>query len=475
VTQAALHPSDLEPSLVAGQTYATRRLRLRIDAAAIVSVLIALLYVLPTALIVPQLTVAGRPALLLSMGLFAWWLLVRLNPWLVMVGPQPLRWAALFYLLSILLSYIAGLVRGLPSLEANRQNFTVLMTFEFLGLMLMAADGIPNWARLYGVLRVYAWSAGFMAFVGLVQSVFEYDIARLIAIPGLQWNYELIGFEQRGGGAQFFRVAGTATHYIEFSTVMAMAVPFAIHFARFAPTRNGRLLYAGLALLVAGVIPMTISRTGVVALLSAFGVMFAIAWRWRTRYNILGVGIGLVACLMVVKPGLLGTIKSLFLGAPNDPSIQGRTDDYTYVARWFAQRPWLGRGPGTLIPDLYLVLDNQWLLTLVTGGLVGVAALVVLHLTCISLATIALRRSVRAADRDLCAALISTQIVAMVVAATFDSFAFTTFLFTLGLMSGLTGAVWRFTHPARTIRTATPRRFFRVRSGEPLTETGHKP
>ena len=151
-------------------------------------------------------------------------------------------------------------------------------------------------------------------------------------------------------------------------------------------------------------------------------------------------------------------LGGVFLWAGADPSITGRTQDYDYVAYWFSQRPWLGRGPGTLIPDLYIILDNQWLLTLVTGGIVGVVALAGLHVTCISLSMTALRRSATAEDRHLCAALLSSQIVAILVGLTFDSLSFTTFAFTLALMSGLCGAVWRFTHPARTVRTSTVRR-----------------
>ena len=124
----------------------------------------------------------------------------------------------------------------------------------------------------------------------------------------------------------------------------------------------------------------------------------------------------------------------------------------------FAQRPLLGRGPGTLIPDLYLILDNQWLLTLVTGGIVGVAALVGLHLTCISLAVTAMRRSTKPEDRHLCAALVAAQVVSILVAATFDSLSFTTYSFTLALLSGVCGSVWRFTHPAREVRTSTVKR-----------------
>jgi O-antigen ligase len=186
--------------------------------------------------------------------------------------------------------------------------------------------------------------------------------------------------------------------------------------------------------------------------------MFVAAWDWRLRYNMMAVGAVLVLGLVFVKPGLLGTLKAMFLWVGADPSISGRTQDYDYVAYWFAQRPLLGRGPGTLIPDLYIILDNQWLMTLITGGLVGVVALAAFHLTCVWLAITAMRRSSSAEDRHLCAALLSAQVVAILVGLTFDSFSFTTFSFTLALASGLSGAVWRFTHPARTVRTSTVRR-----------------
>jgi O-antigen ligase len=459
MTTSTVHPVDLEPSLIGPGTYSSRRINIRLDVATVIALLVCLLYMLPAALIVPGLTFAGRPALLLALGLFAWWLLARLSPSLFVSGPQPLRWACLFYLVSMLLSYTAGLLRGLPTLEANRQNFTLLVTFEFIGLVLMSADGIANWERLRKILRVFVWAAAFMAMVGLIQSLFEYDIAQRLIVPGLELAGDMADFQKRGDDG-LFRVAGTATHYIEFSTVLAMAVPFGLHFARFAPHRRSRRTFAVLTLLIATAVPVAISRTGVVALGAALAVMFVAAWNWRLRYNMLLIGAAVAGAMTVLRPGLLGTLRAMFAAGEQDPSITGRTEDYDMVGHWFSQRPWFGRGPGTLIPDFYIILDNQWLMTLVTCGIVGVAALAVLHFTCIGLASVALRRSTTAEDRHLCAALISSQVVAILVGATFDSFSFTTFAFTLALMSGLAGAVWRFTHPSRLIRTSTVNRLF---------------
>ena len=453
------HPVDFEPSLVADRTYESRRRRTRVDVVMVLTLTICLLFILPGALIVPNLTFAGRPGLLVALLLCAWWLISRLHPRLVMTGPQPIRWVAFAYLTATLVSYIAGLVRGLPPVEAKAQNFALLELFEFFGIMLMMADGIPNWERLKGVLRVFVWCSGFMAVTGLAQAILKIDIAHYLTVPGLEFHGGLVGFENRGAGGQF-RVAGTAQHYIEFSAVMAMAAPYAIHLARYTADRRQRRWFAVIAVLIAAAVPISISRTGIAAL----GIMLLVVlptWRWRLRYNIIAFGVIMSAVLMVVRPGLLGTLRGMFFNSEEDPSIQGRTQDYASVSLFFHERPWLGRGPRTLVPEDYggLVLDNQWLYSLVTVGVLGVAVLMLLHIVCVSLAAIAYKRATRDEDRHLCAVLISTQLIAAFAGATFDSMYYTTFTSTLALMAGACGAVWRFTHPARTVRTSTVKRF----------------
>jgi O-antigen ligase len=452
MTAVSYHPYDLEPSLVEAGTYATRR-RTRIDVAAMIILMIALLYLIPGTLIVPNMSFAGRPALLLAFALFCWWGLTRLNHRLAMSGPQPMRWAAFAYAVGTIASYLAGMLRGLPGLEANAQNFAMLQLLQFIGVTLIVADGIPNWLRLKSVLQFLVWCAGYMAVIGIVQSVTKIDVSQYMMIPGLEVKGQIVGLSERG--SDFFRVASTAAHYIEFSALMAIAVPFGIHFARFAELRRNRRIAVLCTLLCAVALPMSISRTGVVALAAVLVIMM-IQWGWRMRYNILSMMIVVVGGLAAVRPGLLGTVTYMFTGADEDPSISGRTDDYELIGHWFAQRPWLGRGPNSLVPELYqgLVLDNQWLYTLVTQGLVGVIVFAGMHITAITLAVVAWRRSERDEDRHLCAALVSSQVVSLLVAATVDSLWFTTFAVTAFLLMGACGTVWRLTHPARSVRTS---------------------
>lgn len=454
MTALDLHPLDLDPTLVERRTYATRRRRHLFDVGALLTLTAALAMLIPTHLVIPQATGGiGRPAAALGLALGAGWFLAKFHPRLAVRGPQPLRWAAACYLTAILLAYAAGQVRGLTTLESGGADRALIATLVFLGIVLTCADGLPNRARMDDLMRAVVWLGAAMATIGLIQFAFRFNIVAYIDIPGLvSHREEALGFRARGG-ADLVRVASTAGHYIEFSTVMAMALPFGLHVARFGHTRLVRQCAVVAALLMATAIPVTLSRSGIIALFAGL-VLLAFFWPPRMRFNVAVMAVGLMAVLMVVRPGLLGTLRSLFTNLGNDPSIEGRTDDYEVVAAYLAERPLFGRGPGTFIPTVYRYLDNEWLMHLITAGVVGTAALAALHITAIVLAATAYRRARHAADRHLCACLIAVQVMAMLVAGTFDSMAFTTHTILLALLTGAAGAMWRFTHPARQVRSA---------------------
>jgi O-antigen ligase len=443
---------DLEPSLLGDRLYLSRRRFLQTDAAALLGVMICLLTLIPSRLIVPNMTDLGRPALLIGFLLFIWWLLARLNPRLTLLGPQPMRWALMLFFLTALVSYAVGFLRGLTEIEANGADRAMLFVLIFAGVLLTAADGIPNWRRLDSVIQIFVACCAIMSFIGLLQFVLYMDVTQYITIPGLQAKGWTPGLEIRGSG---IRVASTTGHYIELSTVLAIALPFAIHLAMFAASRGRRQISAGLALVIAAGIPATLSRTGFVGLGIVILVMTPV-WSWRMRYNMLLVAVVLGGFMVAVKPAVVDTVTRMFSGAADDPSITARTKRYDMVNYYFVQRPWLGRGTGTWISPQYQYLDNQWLDTALQGGIIGVAALLIMHLTGITLAGLALRRSTTREGKHLCAALIAAQLISIFVGFTFDSLSFSTYATVLALMLGLCGTVWRFTHPKRMIRTSIP-------------------
>jgi len=455
VTALGLEQSDLESARVASRTYVSRRRATKVDAASVICVLIALLTLVPSRYILPGMTDLGRPALIVGLLLFAWWVSVRLTPHLVLPGPQPIRWALLAFTVSMLVSYAVGQLRGLTTMEANGADRALLFLAIFAGVALGAADGIANLARLNRVVAVLVVCGTIMAVIGLIQFAFSLDLTAVFTIPGLESKKEVLGFEERGSGV---RVASTATHYIELATVLATILPFAIHQAMFATSRRRRnLAILASALLAAGVLA-TISRSGILAVFVVVLVLLP-TWNWRQRYNFLAMAVILAVAITIAKPSLVRTISRLFDDPSNNPAFTVRQERYPLVWYYVSQRPWLGRGTGTYLAPQYQILDNQWLAFLISNGIVGVAALLAMHVTGITAALLARRRASSVELRHLCAVLISSQLIALVVAGTYDSLSFLTYATVVALTLGLCGTVWRLTHPSQQIRTATPRWF----------------
>jgi O-antigen ligase len=453
VAEPPHHPPDLEPALVGPRAYASRRRRHLLDAGSALALAAALAILVPGHLVLPGLGAIGRPVTVFGVCLAVCWFASRLHPHLATPGPQPLRWAAAAYLGAIMAAYAAGFLRPLAGEEAAAADRAMVFYLVYVAVALVCADGIPSRTRLDDLLQTLVALGAVMAVIGHVQVAFGINLVERIRIPGLVDHLEAVEFRARGDGQ--FQVASTALHYIEFSTVMALLVPFAIHAARHARTGAGRTAAAVGAVLIAAAVPVSLSRTGMVGLAVGLLVLSA-CWSWRTRYAVGMLACGLLAALMVVRPGLLGTLRSIFVHAADDPSVQGRIEDYGPAFAYIAERPLLGRGPGTFIPTLYRYIDNDWLVHLITVGVVGTAAYAAWHVTALALALIAYRRSQREVDRHLCACLMAAQATAVVVAALFDAMAFTTHTLVLSILTGAAGAMWRLTHPSRRVRTAHP-------------------
>jgi O-antigen ligase len=466
-TAPPIPSSDLEPSRISDQTYVTRRRLTYVDAAVLLGVTIVLISIVPSYEIVPGLTALGRPGLIVGFLLFCWWILVRCTSHLAMSGRQPMRWALLLFMISALISYAAGFLRGLTHIEANSADRTMLYYCILVGVALTAADGVPNWLRLQGVIQVLVWSAAIVAMIGLIEYLTGTNLTNYMAVPGLSAKFDALGFEARGDG---FRVASTTTHYIELAAYLAMALPFAIHLARFGHHRKRRRLALICSLIIAAGIGASISRTGLLAMALMLIVLVPI-WGWRTRYNVLVIAVGLVGALGAASPGMFKTLSNLFSSPSSNPAFTVRAARYPMVFHYVDERPWFGRGTGTYIAPQYQTLDNQWLTTLISNGVLGAIALAALSITGIVLASLALRRCKDPADRHLCAVLIATQLIAIAVAGTFDSLSYSTYATIFALSLGLCGAVWRLSHPTRTVRTSTTRWFLDRELEEPQSLT----
>lgn len=411
------------------------------DTVAFLTVFVGLLILIPARLVFAPLGGAGRPAVIFGAVGAVWWGLDRILPKARSWRPNLVRQVIWLHLAVFGLTWTLGYGRGLPADEARATDRALIATLALTGVALLAADGIRDRRRLDVLLQRLTVLGAVLAVVGIVQFVTGVDLARKIVIPGLSLNRELYGIGQRGG-PQFNRVAGTATHPIEFGVVCALLLPLALHYALFARSRVERQWRWIAVMLLALAVPFSLSRSGTVALVAGLLVLLP-AWTRRIRHQALLVMVAGMVLLRSTIPGLLGTIRSLFKNLGSDPSVQGRTDDYDTVLDLVSQRPWFGRGPRTFLPEKYIVLDNQFLDTLVTMGAVGVFALALLFLGPLAVARRIHRSDHPEETRHLGRALAAGLLAATLTSFTFDSFSFPMFSGCLFLLIGCTGALLR--------------------------------
>jgi O-antigen ligase len=122
-----------------------------------------------------------------------------------------------------------------------------------------------------------------------------------------------------------------------------------------------------------------------------------------------------------------------------DASVTSRTDSYDTALSFFSISPLFGRGFGTFLPA-YRIVDNQYLLSAIEIGIVGLAAL-------LSLVLIAMIKPLRHRRqwqtqpmRGLGPALFASMLAGGMILAFFDAFAFSQAVGTLFMVIGLCGA-----------------------------------
>ena len=408
------------------------------DVLALLTLLVVVLLGVPSELIVAPLGAAGTPAQIIGICLLVLWVISRLAPRQGAEGVGPVKWLLLFLVVALMLSYIKGTGQPLSSEEKSSADRAVLTLMAWSGMLLALADGVETKARLDRLLRLLSGGVVGIAVLGMVQFFLGIDIAHLFTIPGLTANHDFGSLVQR---SDFRRVSGTTLHPIEFGVVLSMVLPLIVHYAIQA-RGAARWRWAAAAGIVAFALPMSVARTAMLGGAVAVAVAF---WSWPRRVKI-RVGLlippGLLA-MSVAVPGLLGTIKSLFLNASTDPSTLGRLDDYNAVWYYFGLEPWTGRGVGTFIPSLYRTLDNQYLGTLVESGIVGLVALLALLGGGVLTAFVIAERVEDRSERSLAAALAAGLAVPLVSFVTFDGLAFPMCAGITFLLLGAVASLWR--------------------------------
>lgn len=406
------------------------------DAVTALCAFLVVLLGIPSGLIVSQLGSMGSPATLFGLLALMWWCWHHIHrPTATTVGVQPVRWALAIFMLLVLMSYIRAMTLPISGDEISPADSAFLRLSGLAGIALLANDGIRDSQRMHTLVRFLIVGGTLVALLSMVQFFTGEIWVDRLEIPGLSRNLAL----DLGSRQGLARPSGTASHPIEFATLVSLVVPIAIMDAKGRdPARLRHLI--PVVVLVLGV-ALSLSRTAIVCVGLALVLIFPAlpkAWRWGGAI----AALILAGVLYVAVPGMVGTLRGLFLGITDDPSVLSRTDAYAIAGEFLARSPLIGRGLGTFLPK-YWIVDNMYLQLLVEIGLVGVCAILGLFVTAIVCAWRARRLFPSGRDRDLATGLMASLAAGATSFAFFDALSFQQAAYCMFLLVGMAGAMWR--------------------------------
>jgi hypothetical protein len=412
----------------------------RRDPQTVLTLVVVLLFLLPqNYVLVGPLKSVGNPAQLVGMLALALWCCGRILGLIRATERHPIRWVMLVYAIAALASFAAAMSNSTLTIAESAGTARALFPIAaVLGIGLLAVDGLASRERVVTVLQRLVWVGGVAAFIGIVEFAIKgFSYRDAMRLPGLTINTELID-ETRSG---FDRIHAAASHPIEYAVALGALAPLALHFAVHAQNQARRQLNALVFVVICVAIPMTVARSGIVAV--AVGLAFyAVHLSNRAKLNLAVLGVIGLGLYRAMVPGLLGTLKSLLLIGEEDPSIAGRTEDYAEIPRLMAGFVAFGRGLGTFEPTAYFYLDNQYLGSLLEGGVLGLATLIITYVVGFCVARGVRHRSDDQSMRGLGEALAASIAAFAISAAIFDELSFRQSAFTLFLLLGCAGALW---------------------------------
>jgi O-antigen ligase len=411
------------------------------DGATILCVFVAVLMLIPARAVVRGLPLSLTPANIAALFALICWLCAQLTLTLGMAkGRTPVRTSLFVYMLANLMSYGYANYAALPADEVKLSDHAIVLVAANVAVALMMNDGVRGLLRLDRVLKCVVVCGTGVALIGCCQFVLKIDLTKYLALPGLRFTSDDGFVETRNSLA---RVAGTTGHPIEFGVLCAMLVPLAAHFAFQAKERREPALRWWLCcLIIAAGLMFSISRSAVLGI-GAIAVVLFLGWPAKRRLYALITGAVFLGLIKLAVPSLLGALWDLFANFGRDTSISHRTYAQAVAAKQISLHPLFGHGPGTWYFPKHEVFDNEYILSTVTTGFVGVAAFGAIFLCAFYSALRARYLSKDPGTRDLALTLCACMVAPLLGAATFDLLGFATVTGITFLMAGACGSLLR--------------------------------
>jgi hypothetical protein len=408
----------------------------------LVLVFAAVLFIFPTEVVLAgPLKSNGAPVRLLGYGaLFLVALgLLRHHPSRAAARANPIVVVLVLYGAQALFIYGLAAGRTLSAREAASSLRAFLIVAAACGISLYITQSVRTLAQTRPVAGVLLAGSVLNAVVGLLQaSSVHIQWAKTVLLPGMAFTSPPGNVSERDG---LLRALGTTSHPIEFAVCLAVSLPLGIHLSRFSATPNGRLAARLATAVVLCAVPFALSRSGLICILIAVVVYPPFATVGQRTLIALGAVLA-PALAVAAAPDIVSVLQRLFgdlsLTASQDNSITGRLDDYPIVAQVFASSPWLGGTTGVS----NLILDNQWLSFVVSGGLLAVAAYLALFAVPVWFCVRASKMRPRSRERSSLAGAVTAGLCATAFSSvTLDTLFFQQSWMLLFVLVGLASAV----------------------------------
>jgi O-Antigen ligase len=263
----------------------------------------------------------------------------------------------------------------------------------FLAVFVLVASTIKTQAAMDTVVRALVIGATIVAFSAIYESRSGYNVFDHLSewIPALVQEVRA-GFDPRGGN---LRVYASAQHPIALSAALFMAIPLALYLVGRAGSKLRARLWVVAAAICAMGAAATISRTTVIMAVAL--VLVGLWVRGRQVVRFWPLLLVLPVAIHFAVPGALGGIFKAFnpsqglttdLYTRSGEQGSGRLADIEPGLRVWSESPLVGKGVGVTVTSgeagaaqtaegaegAVIYFDDEWLTTLISLGLIGVAA-----------------------------------------------------------------------------------------------------
>jgi O-antigen ligase/polysaccharide polymerase Wzy-like membrane protein len=344
--------------------------RSRIDVTSVLIVYALALWLIPSRYTVGPFAVTGAMAIAF-LAILLWAYGRALPESRVAHGPSPTNRAVCFFLVVTLVGYVTVMVRPIAELDQRSADRNLAVLVGLCGLAAAICDNVHTKRYMNRLIAVLVGGATIVAVIGFLQYFARFDVAQYLHPPGFTSTGEEAFIYQRAG---FRRVAGTARHPIELGVALAATLPLALHLATYARTLVGRNAARIATLAIIGAIPLALSRSAVLST-ALVALLLLPTFSPRRRFTVVAGAAVFLLVMPLFVPGIFGTIGKLLQGKEGTGSLQTRGNATEVAFDLISEKPWFGYGFAPAVGPSPVIIDNQYLVTGIEQGLLGLTAL----------------------------------------------------------------------------------------------------